>query len=57
MLCDMITENSEDTGYTQRKKEEPIMFELSAVLRPALFLAGGAALGWLYYRFIGCGGG
>lgn len=31
-----------------------MMFEFSHLLRPALFVAGGAAAGYLFYRFFGC---
>ena len=30
------------------------MTELFHLLRPVLFIAGGAGVGYLYYRFFGC---
>ena len=33
------------------------MNELVRWIRPAAFVVGGAAVGYLYYRFVGCKGG
>ena len=33
------------------------MHEFSHLLRPAAFILGGAAIGYVYYRLVGCHGG
>ena len=40
----------------KKEKEAPYM-ELARWIKPAAFVIGGAAIGYVYYRFIGCKGG
>ena len=57
-ICDFVTVCFRDLGYSDRKKEVLFMKILGKkAIKHILFTAGGALIGLIYYKAVGCASG